>query len=505
MFKNLKLKTEAKPLLFLVFAMFCWGTYFITPLFSFFFFIPIFYVLNNRTIKDRFFILFYQFLIFNLIASYWLINVDFMIGLLVHSLNGLGMFLTTFLAINLSKYFKINISLTFISCWIFYEQLHQIAIFSWPWLSLGNVILNIPFYNNFYNLFGSLSGSIVILNVNYFLYLILFEKKYKYVIHIQTLMICIFSYGIFSTYANDTKTNASINAKAVIPNKIYSHSIKEDFAYIDSSIFKERLANNNTLIIMPENVLADNIWNGFLKDSKMVNTLKQRSKIEKCKGFVFGTIIKSDRKKDKGLGNHIDPNFRMRYSEFGASIFVDSFSEPQVHLKRKLVPKEEFLPSLFYKFDIRSSKLTHGNDFNNIEIGKDKIVNLICYESFFGEDVAICVKDSGAAILMIANQQMFPFKYADEFYTNICKIRAIENNRYFLKISNMGLSCLIDPNGNVIAKSDDKKMTILVTKLPLLKSQTFYTKNTKWINLVYLLQPILLLFIPLFRFIKNKT
>lgn len=246
---------------------------------------------------------------------------------------------------------------------------------------------------------------------------------------------------------------------------------------------------------MPENSLEDNIWNGFLKDSKVINTLIKWIQIEKSSGFIFGTVIKSDRRTDKGLNNHFDRNFKISYSEFGSSIFLDSTGNTQVHLKRKLVPKEEYLPSIFKETTLRSSKLTHGFDYNNIRFKNCNLVSLICYESFFGEDVAKCVQDSGEAIIMIANQQIFPFNHTDEFYTNICKIRAIENSKFFLKVSNMGISCLINPFGDIVKQNDLKKASILSTELPLTKTQTFYTKYAFYIHWIYLLQPLLLIFI----------
>ncbi len=498
---------KKKTILLLSFSLVCWAAYFLSPFFCFCFLLPTFYILEKKNSKIWWVILFIQFLLFNLITSFWLIKIDFFTGLLIHFSNGLLMFISSFLSWHFSKLIKINSAIAFISFWLFLEQLHNLWPLSWPWLSLGNIFGKSWFFNQWYDLFGELSGSIFILILNYCFYIFQTDKlrnKIKSVAFIVLMFTCAFSYSYYKIHTVNYPPFSSIKIKALLPNINYSHFGNSDKIIVDSIFLREKSTNENTLLVLPENCLMDNIWLGALNDSRIVNTISNYVRAEKCIGCLFGTIIKSDRKTPIGLLNHYDNRYKTYYSTFEASIFIDSFKNHQFHLKRKLIPKEEYLPHILNNTNLESSKLSPGNEYNNIKIKEGKIVNLICYEASYPEDVANCVKDSGGAIIMIANQQMFPYKFADEYYTNICRLRAIENKKYFLKVANKGATCLINPLGQIVAKADDKKFTIFKTQLPMIKNQTFYTKNASWIHWLFLLQPFLLFIFPIKRIIQRN-
>ncbi len=127
------------------------------------------------------------------------------------------MFLCSFLAIKLSRFLKVNVSFVFISFWLFYEELHQIWYISWPWLSLGNIFLPIKFYHQFYKLFGSQSGTIVILIFNYLIYQffkVSIKRKIKIMFKLVSFLSIIIGYGFYDSTYNQIIINNYIKTKA---------------------------------------------------------------------------------------------------------------------------------------------------------------------------------------------------------------------------------------------------------------------------------------------------
>lgn len=139
--------------------------------------------------------------------------------------------------------------------------------------------------------------------------------------------------------------------------------------------------------------------------------------------------------------------------------------------------------------------MSKGGDYNNFTINDSKITPLICYESLFGEDVTNFIRKGSAAILILSNEQLFPFADALNFYKKICSIRAIENNRYVAKFSNIGFSGVFNTKGDIIFSASKQKVTKFSYHLPLITKLTFYTKYANRIHFVIYLLPLLILII----------
>ncbi len=94
---------------------------------------------------------------------------------------------------------------------------------------------------------------------------------------------------------------------------------------------------------------------------------------------------------------------------------------------------------------------------------------------------------------MIANEQMLSGKIEKKFYTNISRLRAIENGKFLVKSSNTGFTGLINEKGETVFKLAEDKFGIAKIVVPLTNEKTFYTKHSYHINLFILLQGIILI------------
>lgn len=127
--------------------------------------------------------------------------------------------------------------------------------------------------------------------------------------------------------------------------------------------------------------------------------------------------------------------------------------------KIHLVPFGEYVPLkkvLFFvnKLVDAAGDFLRGKETKNFTINNIKIGILICYESIFPE-ISRHYKDSGVNILVnITNDAWFGRSSAPYQHLAMSGFRAIENEMFMVRIANTGISAIITPWGEVIAKTE---------------------------------------------------
>ncbi len=133
-----------------------------------------------------------------------------------------------------------------------------------------------------------------------------------------------------------------------------------------------------------------------------------------------------------------------------------------VYHKQKLVPFGEYLPlpdqarSLLEFFNIPMSDFRRGEPEQailqahkgDIEYG---IAPFICYEVVYPDFVANMAKQSGLMVT-ISNDAWFGRSNGPLQHMAMARMRALETGRYLLRATNTGVTALIDPKGNVVAR-----------------------------------------------------
>ncbi len=137
-------------------------------------------------------------------------------------------------------------------------------------------------------------------------------------------------------------------------------------------------------------------------------------------------------------------------SNYNQVRFVDGsgFSR-EFYGKIKLTPFVEFLPwpGIFGVFEFLKflDYFDPGEEFTVFAVDEHRIGAQICFDSLYGE-VARGLTLNGARVIVTAtNDGWFNIDTALEQHLAKSKIRAIENRRYVLQVSNTGITALIDP------------------------------------------------------------
>jgi apolipoprotein N-acyltransferase len=79
-----------------------------------------------------------------------------------------------------------------------------------------------------------------------------------------------------------------------------------------------------------------------------------------------------------------------------------------------------------------------------------KIAPAICYESIYGDFMSRYVKQGANLICVITNDGWWKNTPGHKQHMNYARLRAIETRIWVARSANTGISCFIDPNGNVI-------------------------------------------------------
>ena len=175
----------------------------------------------------------------------------------------------------------------------------------------------------------------------------------------------------------------------------------------------------------------------------------------------------------------------------------------QSYYKRKLVPFGEFLPfeKLFNYFGFKKITEGHGSFLqgkkgNNLLLEELNILPLICYEAIFTDLIQKSNKDTNL-IVNISEDGWFGNSIGPDQHFAKSIFRAVENNTFFLRSTNKGVSAIIDNKGSVIKQLNRYEAGNIEFRVPLIKSNK--TKN----DLIFFI--LLITYLLIFLIYKKKN
>jgi len=158
----------------------------------------------------------------------------------------------------------------------------------------------------------------------------------------------------------------------------------------------------------------------------------------------------------------------------------------QMYRKRHLVPFGEFFPLksvlgwLFETLEIPMSDFSSGSDTQgNLKVRDIMLVPTICYEDAYPEDWRRQVAEAGA-ILNMSEDAWFGDSFAPHQRLEMARMRAIEFQRPVIRISNNGLSTVIDPRGEMDAISPQFQPALFRTPVFPMQGKTPYMRYGQW-------------------------
>ncbi len=185
------------------------------------------------------------------------------------------------------------------------------------------------------------------------------------------------------------------------------------------------------------------------------------------------------------IGGTGDKNKKIYNSAFYISSKGQKAGE---YRKIKLLPFGEFIPSIG-TFSLKSifpelkSNFTSGKVVKTFSLEGESFGITICWENIFPDLFRKNVLKGATFMVNISNDAWFKDS-AGPYQHLMCNIfRAVENRISIARAANTGISCFIDPFGNIIKKIsnsgglDLNVRGICYGDIPIFRRQTFYTKH----------------------------
>jgi apolipoprotein N-acyltransferase len=108
--------------------------------------------------------------------------------------------------------------------------------------------------------------------------------------------------------------------------------------------------------------------------------------------------------------------------------------------------------------------------------GALSIGTLICYETIFPELVGRFPRHGADLLANLTNDAWFGKSSGPHQHLQMSVLRAVENRRYLIRAANTGISAIVDPRGQVIARSRLQETRVILGGVRAVRGQTLYAR-----------------------------
>lgn len=392
----------------------------------------------------------------------------------------------------------------FICFWISFEFLHLDWDLTWPWLTLGNAFAAQPSWIQWYEYTGVFGGSLWVLILNVMILQLFLHWKGQTsrlrtrnttLILGMILLPVILSLSVFQ-YKEDAKRE-KIKVVVVQPN-IDPYNEKFYFDHQTQLIkmlklAQEKVDSTTDYLILPETALTEDMWEGQLENTESVRMLRNYLKnFPKLKIIIGASTVKAyAANEERSATARKFTNDDGYYDSYNTGLQIDNTNSIQVYHKSKLVPGVEKMPfpAIFNYFE--EFAIDMGGTSGSLGMQEERTVftseqnsaaaPVICYESVYGEYVGQYLRNGANFIAIITNDGWWGDTPGYKQHLKYGALRAIESRTWIARSANTGISCFIDPQGNVLQATSWWQPAVIVQDIAISNSQTFYTKYGDYI------------------------
>ena len=217
------------------------------------------------------------------------------------------------------------------------------------------------------------------------------------------------------------------------------------------------------LIVWPETALPFNYQdaNQFQKQVRDIS-LKTKS------WFIFGSTSYENSKDDTNYYN-------------SAYLLSPAGEIKGKYNKVHLVPYGEYVPlrnvfPFIKKLTAGMGDFTAGTGYYPLTMDNKKIGILICYEGILPFAARTYKKEGAELLVNITNDAWFGATSAPFQHFSMAVFRAVETRLYLVRAANTGISAIINPQGEIVAKTNIFEKAALKENVKYSNIQTIYAK-----------------------------
>lgn len=509
-YQNIFLKRFSHPFIAIGCGLLLWAAWPVSPLTLLIFiaWLPLLWLEERAASKKQFFCLSYLTLFtWNICTTWWIWNASLPGALGAFFANSLVMSLPWLLFSITKKQFGRWIGYgSLIIYWLAFEYIHHNWELSWPWLTLGNAFATHPEWIQWYQYSGTAGGSVWVLVGNILAYSVFMEarshgrsKRYYITLSIWIALLLLPMLASRLVLRSEKKI-AEAGVRAATKNIVIVQPnidpYKEKFSgELDAqlqkliSLSEQQMDQQTALVIWPETAIPVSVDEDYIKANHFYfpvwSFLRRHPFINLLTGINSYKIYGTD-KDSASKTSRLDKQSGIYYDEFNTAAFLDADTSVSLYHKGKLVPGVETLPSFlnfmakwFEDFGGTSGTLGRGAE-RKVFIPWDnhyKAAPVICYESIYGDYITGYIRNGANILVIITNDGWWGNTPGYKQHMNYARLRAIETRKWVARSANTGISCFIDPLGNVINPQPWDTASAIKLTVPADDRQTFFAKH----------------------------
>lgn len=381
-----------------------------------------------------------------------------------------------------------------IAAWLFIEYFNQNWMIGTPYFVLGHGFGMHPDLIQFYDIIGVEGGTVLLLLINVFVFLIFdsflskrFNKRYV----IITTILCLpflFSYLFFNRNENEEFTEKeNVVAMHTLINPNSKEFVQNPKSVVDSlwNMSEKYLDEKTTLLVWPETVVSKLGWlNGLPAEAAyqtLIEKIKKYPNLSICTGGYGYSVCKIGKEDPYArfleIGN-------LYYLTHNVAVSINNSGRWPVRSKKKFIPFQERIPFLkqmpslanfadFVGANTMVSYYEYGEDFHKTKNG-NFYAPMLCFESIYPLDMSEKASEAQFIVILANENWNKDLTGSTQYlYTNVGM--AIQSRIPIVRSSNSGTSAFLNSKGIILeTRFSDKvgglKSTILLDEI----NQTVY-------------------------------
>lgn len=384
--------------------------------------------------------------------------------------------------------------------WISWEYFHMQWDLTWSWLNIGNVFASYPSWIQWYEVTGIFGGAVWIILINILLYQILmavWQKKNKRgILRLSLILAAVFLIPLgaslvrYYTYAEPAET---MEAVVVQPNiDPYNEQYELSPENVMDRIFRlaeVEISPNTGLLVCPESAIQEDVWENHIEYSPSFQYIQQYLRQYPATTMVIGasTFYRFGERDSIPYSARFQRSQQFWYDAYNTALITNTSGTYYTYHKSKLVVGVEKMPFPKYLSFLKDYALDLGGTIGTLGISSERsafpiladsgrLGAIICYESVYGEFVSGFVKNGAQVLCIITNDGWWKETPGHRQHLRFATLRAIETRRSIIRSANTGISCFVNPRGDILQATPYWKRAVIKGNVSLSTTQTVYVK-----------------------------
>jgi apolipoprotein N-acyltransferase len=339
--------------------------------------------------------------------------------------------------------------------WVGLERTH--GTFGFAWLALGNAGIDMSYPLRLAPFVGVYGLSFLFALLATALACVALRRPRRWLLPLALLLLLPLLPRI--PEAEPATERALVVQPNVDPEQQWTEAYRRSF---EAHLIRVSIAVPVRLVVWPE--LPAPLY--FFDDPEFADAARELA--IRQRHFLFGTVAYTANKEPLNSAVLLGPdgNVAGRYD------------------KIYLVPFGEFVPRAFSWVNRISHEIgdfVPGNSVTVMQAGEaGRLGVFICYESAFPHLVRQFARNGADVLFNLSNDAYFGRSAAYRQHLSLVRMRAVENRRFVVRVTDDGITAVVDPAGGIRAELPRYRESAAIMPYGRVQGTTFYTRNGDW-------------------------